>query len=137
MSVSLNGASQKAEIRIRSKPHVMQEVLERQLKKKRESQMDRHKAITNNRMTKLKAQDKAGIKAMKEIGDRSSSVSSVDPLDAEAIREKGVLEQETEEEKEARLLRASDTKESIRKSIRQSMLLLDDEDVFSKPNLPT
>ena len=137
MSVSLNGASQKAEIRIRSKPHVMQEVLERQLKKKRESQMDRHKAITNNRMTKLKAQDKAGIKAMKEIGDRSSSVSSVDPLDAEAIREKGVLEQETEEEKEARLLKASDTKESIRKSIRQSMLLLDDEDVFSKPNLPT
>ena len=50
-------------------------------------------------MTKLKAQDKAGIKAMKEIGDRSSSYSSIDPLDAEAIRVEGVLENETEEEK--------------------------------------
>ena len=72
--------------------------------------MDRHKAITNNKMTKLKAQDKAGIKAMKEIGDRSSSFSSIDPLDAEAIRVEGVYEQETEEEKEERLLLASDTK---------------------------
>ena len=90
--------------------------------------MDRHKAITNNKMTKLKAQDKAGINAMREIGDRSSSFSSIDPLDAEAIRVEGVIE-ETEEEKEARLLKASDTKAAIRMSFkRSSLLVLDDED---------
>lgn len=71
-------------------------------------------------MTKLKAQDKAGINAMKEIGDRSSSFSSIDPLNAEAIRVEGTYEQETEEEKEARLLIASDTKEAIRTTIKRS-----------------